>query len=104
MNKIFLCFMLVLLGGCRLTIDQPPPNDDQGWIKLNSAPEQIRSDMLSCGFDSPFFNPSMSMHQIITASLCMEKKGYVSRVLSKRNKKICDRYSEYKACGGSRLD
>lgn len=103
-NKLLVLVYMFVISGCTFTIDKPPPNADTKWLRANTTQEQVRRDMLLCGFDNIFDNQNMAMDFYIEASLCMEKRGYINRVFQKYGTKVCDRYSEYKSCGGLRLD
>ncbi len=103
-NKLSILICIFIIAGCAFTIDQPPPNADTKWLRLNTTQEQVREDMLLCGFENVYDNQDMPMGLYIKASLCMEKKYYDNRIFERYGNKTCDRYAEYKACGGSRID
>ncbi len=104
MKKTFMVLSMLFCSGCVFTIDQPPPNADKTWVRFETPLEVVRLDMKSCGFDNFFNNVNMPKNTYIISGRCMEKKGYVNSILQQQNKKICDRYAEYQACGGSRID
>ncbi len=106
MNKMSILLSIFLLLGCTIRFGQPPPNEDYGWIKPNVSLEQVRKEMLLCGFDNPFNNQRMNKNNYIISALCMEKNGYASRVLKKRGMMVCDLpfYQKYRACGGTKVE
>ena len=79
-NKIYIILILVTIFGCGCIPKkafQPSTPAFKHWQKLSSSDDEIKAEMLSCGYSNPYATDRRdTTNDVAVHEICMFDKGF----------------------------